>query len=242
MVVTPSVFQARRTRWMAIVLVTAVHIAALWLLALTRTEVSIPVAPPIFNVVLLPRVDLGSQPDVGKTGGAATAPSRTHKPAVPHKVEQELEQPRIQADEQPHVIGLANIESEQPGLGQGGSGDGRGAGVGDGDGGGGRTAPILIQGPANAAISEAVSRTSLYDSTGAHVVLRCQLRLTERLERCRVVGEHPRPSGYRREALARVREFRIKPPTSSGRALDRQAMTIALAFPAPPKDADKPSG
>lgn len=242
MVVTPSVFQARRTRWMAIVLVTAVHIAALWLLALTRTEVSIPVAPPIFNVVLLPRVDLGNQPDVGKTGGAATAPSRTHKPPVPHKVEQELEQPHIQADEQPHVINLANIESEQPGLGQGGSGDGRGAGVGDGDGGGGRTAPILIQGPANAAISEAVSRASLYDSTGAHVVLRCQLRLTERLERCRVVGEHPRPSGYRREALARVREFRIKPPTSSGRALDRQAMTIALAFPAPPKDADKPSG
>lgn len=242
MVVTPSVFQARRTRWMAIVLVTAVHIAALWLLALTRTEVSIPVAPPIFNVVLLPRVDLGSQPDVGKTGGAATAPSRTHKPPVPHKVQQQLEQPRIQADEQPHVIGLANIESEQPGLGQGGSGDGRGAGVGDVDGGGGRTAPILIQGPANAAISEAVSRASLYDSTGAHVVLRCQLRLTERLERCRVVGEHPRPSGYRREALARAREFRIKPPTSSGRALDRQAMTIALAFPAPPKDADKPSG
>ena len=242
MVVTPSVFQARRTRWMAIVLVTAVHIAALWLLALTRTEVSIPVSPPIFNVVLLPRVDLGNQPDVGKTGGAATAPSRTHKPPVPHKVEQELEQARIQADEQPHVIGLANIESEQPGLGQGGSGDGRGAGVGDGDGGGGRTAPILIQGPANAAISEAVSRASLYDSTGAHVVLRCQLRLTERLERCRVVGEHPRPSGYRREALARAREFRIKPPTSSGRALDRQAMTIALAFPAPAKDADKPSG
>ena len=242
MVVTPSVFQARRTRWMAIVLVTAVHIAAFWLFARTRTEVSIPVSPPIFNVVLLPRVDLGSQPDVGKTGGAATAPSRTHKPPVPHKVEQELEQPRIQADEQPHVIGLANIDSEQPGLGQGGSGDGRGAGVGDGDGGGGRTAPILIQGPAHAAISEAVSRASLYDSTGAHVVLRCQLRLTERLERCRVVGEHPRPSGYRREALARAREFRIKPPTSSGRALDRQAMTIALAFPAPAKDADKPSG
>lgn len=242
MVVTPSVFQARRTRWTAIVLATAVHIAALWLFARTRIEVSIPVSPPIFNVVLLPRVDLGSQPDVGKTGGAATAPSRTHKPPVPHKVEQELEQARIQADEQPHVIGLANIESEQPGLGQGESGDGRGAGVGDGDGGGGRTAPILIQGPANAAISEAVSRASLYESTGAHVVLRCQLRLTERLERCRVVGEHPRPSGYRREALARAREFRIKPPTSSGRALDRQAMTIALAFPAPPKDDDKPSG
>ena len=242
MFVTPSVFQARRSRWMAIVLVTAVHIAALWLLALTRTEVSIPVAPPIFDVVLSPRVDLGSQPEVAKTGGAAAAPSRTHKPPIPRKVEQELEQPRIQADEQPHVIGLADIESEQPGLGQGGSGNGRGAGEGDGDGGGGRTAPILIQGPANAAISEAVSRASLYDSTGAHVVLRCQLRLTERLERCRVVGEHPRPSGYRREALARAREFRIKPPTSSGRALDRQAMTIALAFPAPLKDADKPSG
>lgn len=242
MFVTPSVCQARRNRWIAIVLVTALHIAALWLLALTRTEVTIPVTPPIFNVVLIPRVDLGSQPDVGKTGGAAAAPSRTHKPPIPRKVEQELEQPRHQADEQPHVIGLANTESEQPGLGQGGSGDGRGAGVGDGDGGGVRTAPILIQGPANAAISEAVSRASLYDWTGAHVVLRCQLRLTERLERCRVVGEHPRPSGYRREALARAREFRIKPPTSSGRALDRQAMTIALAFLAPQKDADKPSG
>ena len=241
MFATPSVFQARRTRWMAIVLVTAAHIAALWLLAMTRTEVSIPVAAPIFDVVLSQRVDLGSQPDVAKTGGAAAAPSRTHKPPIPRKVEQELAQPRVQALEQPHVIGLANIESEQPGLGQEGSGNGRGAGDGDGEG-GGRTAPILIQGPANAAISEAVSRASLYDSTGAHVVLRCQLRLTERLERCRVVGEHPRPSGYRREALARAREFRIKPPTSSGRALDRQAMTIALAFPAPPKDADKPSG
>lgn len=237
---TSFLVQPRRTRYVAIILVTIFHVAALWLLTLTRTEVAIPVAPPIFDVILSPRLDLRIRPDTVKTGGDAATPSRIHKPPIHDRVKQELEQPRARAVEQPHVVGLTNIESAFPGLGQGGVGDGKGAGLGDGA--GGRTAPILIQGPANAAISESVSRASLYESTGAHVVLRCQLRLSERLEQCRVVGEHPRPSGYRREALARAREFRIKPPTSSGRALDRQSMTIALAFPAAPQDADKPSG
>ena len=234
----------RSSRLLTAVLVAAIHLAALWLLATTATRMVVPSEPPVFNVVLFPRIDVGANSNLSTSGGAPAAPSRIHTPPIFPDLEEEIAAPRAQDIAQPLVTGFTDVLSPAPGMGEGGIGDGLGAGLGSGNGpgDGGGSGPTLIQGPAHSVISESVSRAALYDSAGAHVVLRCQLRISERLERCRVIGEHPRPSGHRREALARAREFRIKPPTRNGIAMDRHTMTVALAFPLPKEEADQPSG
>lgn len=240
-------FSAPRRRSMRLLmafLVAAIHLAVIWLLATTATRMVVPSEPPVFNVVLFPRIGAAAKSNSSTSGGAPAAPSRIHTPPIFPDLEEEIAAPRAQDVAQPLVTGLADVVSPAPGMGEGGIGDGLGAGLGSGNGAGdgGRSGPTLIQGPAHSVISESVSRAALYDNSGAHVVLRCQLRISERLERCRVVGEHPRPSGFRREALARAREFRIKPPTRNGLALDRHTMTVALAFPLPKEEPDQPSG
>ena len=233
-----------RTRGAAAVLVVTLHGAVLWLLATTAIPIVSVSAPPVFDLTLAPRPPLAPESAASDSGGSApAAPSRTHVPPAVKNVEELNPAPRAQHEVQPVVVGLAVIASPTPGKGESGQGDGFGAGVGSGDrpGAGGNHDPVLIQGPAQAVITEAVSRASLYDSAGAHVVLRCRLRTSQRLEGCRVVGEFPRPSGYRTQALARAREFRIKPPVRNGRVLDRHLMTVALAFPPAEEQAAQPS-
>lgn len=241
-----SSMKDRKSRAAAVVAVSGVHLALIAWCGLTSPAVPPLATVKVMDVSLVPFTRPTEVPtDMARApgGGAPAAPSRTHTPPDAEVETIELTAPRELAPEQPLMIGLAPIRSPEPGQGQGGVGTGLGSGVGPGDGpgSGGGTGPILVNGPARAVISEGVQRAALYEIGGSHVVLRCRLRLSQRLERCRIVGEHPTPSGKEREALERVREFRIKPPTRNGRPIDRHLMTVALAFPDPAPEAPEPA-
>lgn len=117
------------------------------------------------------------------------------------------------------------------GLHGAGAGSGSGDGVGSGSGRGGATGAVLIRAPRGATISRNISPDALAALPGSWAVLRCQIRLTGRLDSCRVLAEQPAGSGVRQRALDHASEFRFRPPTRVGRARDRTRITVAIAFP-----------
>lgn len=165
-------------------------------------------------------------------GGAPSSASIVHRAPEPRLEAVELTAPVEPALIQPLVMSVEPVirPSDSTGVGTG-RGDGVGAGEGPGSGGG--SAAVLIAAPADSIVTRDVQSVALVREDRAHVVLRCRIRLSQRLDGCRVIAEHPRPSGYRREALGRAREFRFRPEARSGRAIDRQPVVVAIAFPAP---------
>ena len=216
--------------------VTAVHVAVLIWLGVSVVPVLPEVTTRAFDVVLM-RPATKPNPDSDSPisgGGAASAPSTVHLAPEPRLDAVELTAPIEPAPLQPLVLGVAPLISPSSSAGAGtGSGDGIGAGAGPGA--GGSRDAVLIEGPAGAVITQDVQSAALVRADQSHVILRCRIRLDQRLTGCRVIGEHPRPSGYRRAALLRSREFRFLPPQQGGRPVDGRWKIVAIAFPAAPE-------
>lgn len=216
--------------------VTALHVGVLIWLGISVVPVLPQVTMRAIDVALKrpparPNPDSDS-PSSG--GGAASAPSTVHLAPEPRLEAVELTAPVEPAPLQPLVLGVAPIVSPSASSGaETGVGDGIGAGEGPGAGGG--SAAVLIAGPAGAIITRDVESASLIRADRSHVVLRCRIRLNQRLDGCRIVGEHPRPSGHRQAALWRAREFRFRPEMRAGRAVDGGPIVVAIAFPSPPE-------
>ncbi len=212
--------------------VAALHVGVLAWLGLSVVPVLPQMTAQVIDVVLMrpamrPSLDADS-PISG--GGAASAPSTIHRPPEPRLEAVELTAPVESAAIQPLVLGVAPLIGPSISAGAG-TGDGDGVGAGEGPGSGGGSAAVLIAGPAEAVITRDVQSASLVSADRSHVVLRCRIRLSQRLEGCRVIGEHPQPSGYRQAALWRVREFRFRPETRAGRPVDGRPVVVAIAFP-----------
>lgn len=220
----------RRSRLAIGAAVTALHVAALVWLGLSVVPTLPQVTAQALDVVLMRP---GPRPDVDRdspaeSGGAPAAPSRIHITADPRLDEVELNAPDAPAPLQPLVVGLSPVVTALPSAGDGGVGDGAGDGSGAGPGAGGGGV-VLIQGPAGAIITQDVQPADLAQAGQIHVILRCRIRANQQLEDCRVVGEHPRPSGYRRAALERSREFRFR--QHGRRPFGGRWVVVAIAFP-----------
>ncbi|MFC5345180.1 hypothetical protein ACETK8_12300 [Brevundimonas staleyi] len=215
--------------------VAALHVGVLLWLGLSVVPVLPEVTTRAIDVVMM-RPALGPAPMTESPvtgGGAASAPSTVHRPPEPRVEAVELTAPVETAAVQPLVLGVAPLVGPSNSSGAGsGSGDGIGSGTGPGAGGGGAAA-VLIAGPVGAAITRDVNSLSLVRADRSHVVMRCRIRLNQRLDGCRVIGGHPRPSGYRETALLRVQEFRFRPAMRAGRPVDGRPVVVALAFPPP---------
>lgn len=214
--------------------VAALHVGVLIWLGISVVPVLPEMSAQAIDVVLMrpstrPSLDTDS-PQSG--GGAASAPSTIHLPPKPRLEAVELMAPAESAPIQPLVLGIAPLVGLSSSAGAG-TGDGDGVGAAEGPGSGGGSAAVLIAGPAEAIITRDVQSASLVSADRSHVVLRCRIRLSQRLEGCRVVGEHPQPSGYRQAALWRAREFRFRPETRAGRPIDGRPVVVAIAFPSP---------
>lgn len=256
------------TRAGIFLLVVLLHLLLLYWLAMIRAA-PLPDAPlfPPFEVQLFPPGGGGSPardaeasptpPEVSSAPSAVhvppvTAPWPDTVPAPPEPAPQDtaigfgataddilalsVETTRTANDAQE---GVGDAEG---GLGGGqGGGAGSGQGSGDGAGRGGRgSGAVLIRGPAGASISQNVSPQALAALPGSYAVLRCQIRLTQRLEQCRVRREYPQGSGVGQAALARAAEFRFRPPRTGSRFRDRHRITIAIAFPPEAEEAPEP--
>lgn len=211
--------------------VAALHVAALIWLGLSVAPTLPEVTAQAFDVVLMrtaPRLDT-DRDRPAESGGAPAAPSRSHMTAEPRLEEVELTAPSESAPLQPLVLGLSPLVTPAPSAGDGRAGEGTGDGSGSGSGAGGGGA-VLIQGPVGAIITQDVPSADLAQAGQTHVVLRCRIRANQQLEDCRVIGEHPRPSGYRRAALLRSREFRFR--EHGRRPFGGRWITVAIAFPA----------
>lgn len=219
--------------------VAAAHAAVLLWLGLTVVPVLPEVTTRAMDVVMM-RLPPASAEDESPVvaGGRASAPSTVHLAPDPRPEVVELTAPVEPAPLQPLVLGVAPRISPVPSTGDGGIGTGVGGGdgAGEGPGVGGGSGPVLINGPAGATITRDIDPAALVATGQSHVVLRCQIRVNQRLENCRVIGEHPRPSGYRQEALRRSREFRFRPPQRMGRVVDRRPVVVGIAFPGPAAD------
>lgn len=206
--------------------VTALHVAALVWLGLSVVPVLPEVTVQALDVVMMrpaPR-SAGEAERPLDGGGAPAAPSTVHIAEEPRPEAVELTAPLEPAPLQPLVLGVSPLIAPAPGAGQGGLGDGTGNGEGSGSGG-----VVLVQGPAGAVITRDVQSVELVQAGQTHVILRCRILETQQLSDCRVVGEHPRPSGYRRAALARSREFRFR--EHGVRPRGGRWIVVALAFP-----------
>ena len=216
--------------------VTALHLGVLIWLGISVIPVLPEASTRALDVVLM-RLPARPNPDSDSPvsgGGAASAPSTVHLAPEPRLDAVELTAPVEPAPLQPLVLGVAPIVRPSASSGAG-TAVGDGVGAGEGPGAGGGSAAILIAAPAGAIITRDVDSASLVRSNRPHVVLRCRIRLTQRLDGCRVIGEHPRPSGHREAALWRAREFRFRPEMRAGRAVDGGPIVVAIAFPPPPE-------
>lgn len=219
--------------------VAAVHAAILFWLGLTVVPVLPEVTTRAMDVVMmrLPSVPAENESPV-VAGGRAPAPSIVHRAPDPRPEAVELIAPVEPAPVQPLVLGVAPRIRPAPSTGDGGvgTGSGGGEGAGEGPGVGGGSGAVLINGPVGAIMSRDIDPAALVATGQSHVVLRCQIRVNQSLENCRIIGEHPRPSGYRQEALRRSREFRFRPPQRMGRPIDRRPVVVGIAFPVPAAD------
>jgi len=112
-----------------------------------------------------------------------------------------------------------------------GPGTGSGSGSGMGDGAGRSVGHQLIQGPANAVVTQGVAIGQIAAGAERYAVLTCRIGLNERLQGCRLAREHPLGDGAGRDAMVRAREFRIRPPIRNGVYVDGQPVTIAVILP-----------
>lgn len=220
--------------------VAVLHVAALIWLGLSVAPTLPEVTAQAFDVVLMrpgPRLDL-DRDSPEESGGAPAAPSSIHATPEPRLEEVELTAPSEPAPLQPLVLGLSPLATPSPAFGNGGAGEGTGSGVGSGAGaGGGGT--VLIRGPAGAVITEGEQSADLVRDGRVHVILRCRILQNQRLAGCRVIREHPQPSGYRRAAMQCAREFRIRQFGVIPRG--GRTVTVACAFPPPePEPATAP--
>lgn len=237
---------SRRSRYAAFALVAAIHLLLLALLALQRAGVFPPVLPPI-EVLLVPGGGGDGRPSSNAADAAAArqaAPSSLHVPptpqpypdtlvAPPQAAPQELapvltpgtpDAPAGPAGAAPVLAGTGASQGGGSGAGSGaGTGDGAGGGVGDGVG----SDVVLIRGPAGATITRNVSPGAMEALPGPWVVMRC--RVTDRLEDCRILRQHPGGAEVRLAALARAAEFRFR-PARAGRTVRGQAPRIYKTF------------
>lgn len=247
---------ARSKRAGIVVLVLLLHLLLLYLMALSR-GVSLPQPPPFPAIdVVLFRPGGGGSPATAQTAAARTDDVRSPSASVhvPTKVlpwPETLDAPPEPAE--PNLLvgaGSSLVFAPSPtetvdasaapatgaSAGTGGAGGGVGGGVGtgvgsgSGPGRGGNGGVVLIRAPAGASISRDVSPAALAALPGAYGVLRCQIRLNQRLDRCQILREYPQGAG--KIALERSKEFRFRPPTRIGRFRDRHRITVAVAFPA----------
>lgn len=219
--------------------VAAVHAAILLWLGLSVVPVLPEVTTQAMDVVMmrLPPTPMDDESPV-VAGGRAPAPSTVHAAPDSRPEAVELTAPVEPAPVQPLVLGVAPRISPVPSTGDSGigTGSGGGEGAGEGPGVGGGSGAVLINGPVGAVMSREIDPAVLVATGQSHVVLRCQIRVSQRLDNCRIIGEYPRPSGYRQEALRRSREFRFRPPQRMGRPIDRRPIVVGIAFPGPTAD------
>lgn len=249
-------------------LVALLHLLLLYWLAMMRAA-SPPQAPflPPFEVQLFPPGGGGSPARNAEaapvTPAVSSASSALHVPPRPAPWPDTLPAPAEPAPPEPVIAFGPTAEpapslpadpvqpsaeaSDGAGAADGGLGGGRGGGVGSGQGagvgpgrGGRGSGAVLIRGPAGATISRDVSPAALSSLPGSYAVLRCEIRLNQRLDRCRVLREHPASSGAGQIALARAAEFRFRPPFRGGRFRDRQRITVAIALPPPAEEGVEP--
>lgn len=243
---------SRASRYSAFAIVILIHLLLLALLALQRAGVFPPMLRPI-EVQLIPGGG-GGEPAAAADSAAprAALPSSLHAPenpqphpepliAPPAPAPQELAPvltpgtPDAAASQADHALS-ATGSGAQAGQG-GGAGSGIGTGTGDGTGSGSGSGTgsgaVLVRGPAGATITQNVSPQALAALPGSWAVLRCRIRLSQRLENCRVLRQHPEGPEVRRAALTRAGEFRFRPPRTARGYRDRTSITIGISFPPP---------
>lgn len=232
-----------------VVFVVILHLALLWWLALMRgADPAPPSFLPIMDIQLFRSGGSGAEAEAEPRTRVDTpsAPSSIH---VPDEILRWPDTPPTPPEPSPQALLIGAGDAPAPltmvqptettaaegggtgGVDGAGAGSGSGDGVGSGSGRGGATGAVLIRAPRGATISRNISPEALAALPGSWAVLRCQIRLTGRLDSCRVLAEHPAGSGVRQRALDHVSEFRFRPPTRVGRARDRTRITVAIAFP-----------
>lgn len=231
-----------------VVLVVILHLLLLYWLALMRgVEPGQPSFLRIMDVQLFRSGGSGAEAEASPT--PMDAPSAPSSIDVPDDVQPWRDTPPAPLESLPQTLSLgagdslAPLSTVQPaettaaagggtgGLHGSGAGSGVGDGVGSGAGRGGSSGAVLIRAPRGAIMSRNVSPQALAALPGSWAVIRCRIRLTQRLDGCRVLSEHPAGSGVGQRALERVSEFRFRPPTVVGRNRDGVRITVAIAFP-----------
>lgn len=247
---------SRRTAIFVVVLL--LHLLLFYWLAMSRSPASPPVAVPVFDITLFRPTGGGGgaprepQPAATISERQASAvhvpvdPTDWHDlppaPAEPAPPTPTFEtgaatQPTLAVSAEPEPAADTAAAQADPGLagtgrgGGAGSGVGAGTGAGSGRGRGSGAGVVLIRAPAGATVTQDVSMTHLAGLAGGYGVLRCRIRLSQRLEGCRVLREYPVGSGLGRLAQQRAGEFRFRPPQRNGRFRDEVPITVAIAFP-----------
>ena len=208
--------RAKPWRLAALALIVLAHAGIAWWLI----QVEQVLAPPEPT----PPMEVG--------GGAPAQPSVVRTPPEPVEVEPAVPAPIEPAEEQAPLVGVAPIESPDPGFGLGGQGTGTGTGVGSGSGPGtgGSTGPRLVRGPSMGELQAAYPPRARSRGIEGRGMIRCVIRLDERLENCRVVDEQPRGQGFGEAALRASTGFRFRPPTEDGRPVEGREITVGVDF------------
>lgn len=216
--------------------VSLVHLALLAVLTRSQTLPPDPPLPPIEVFLVDPPAPPPASPPPDPSpragGGAPAAPSRVHVPPDPPPDPPEIVAPVEQAPEPALNVGVAPIQTPDPGMGQGGQGTGTGTGIGSGDGPGSGGGPAqIIRGPTLGQIQAAhpPDARSVY----GQVRLSCVIRLDERLDPCEVIGEEPPGRGFGEAGLVVSRHFRFHPPTRNGRPIPGRRVVVGVDFGRP---------
>jgi len=123
-------------------------------------------------------------------------------------------------------------------MGQGGVGTGSGTGVGAGDGPGRgvRTGPRNIRQPGPGQVRRYHPREALARQISGTGIVRCQIRLDTRLDRCAVVSENPSGLGFGQAAIqAAEQEYRFRPAMIDGQPDDSVTVVVTIRF-GPPEE------
>lgn len=153
------------------------------------------------------------------------------QPAAPPLVSAATEQP-VMIDATP--VGPAGPPSTGPGDDAGrGTGHGAGNGSGDGTGDGAGTERIYVRPDWVVKPDETALRPYWPYMRGIPVshgrtALACRVRLSTRVENCRVLAESPARSGFGRASLIAAHIFRIRPPKLNGSPVDRALVLVTI--------------
>ncbi|WP_122468689.1 energy transducer TonB [Brevundimonas lutea] len=214
------------------------HAGIAWWLIQVEQVLAPPEPTPPMEVVLWPPrppedPPADPAPEVG--GGGPAQPSVVRTPPEPVEVEPEIPAPIEPAEEQAPLVGVAPIESPNPGFGLGGQGTGTGTGIGSGagPGTGGTERWRVIRGPSQVELGRFHPRAAIRRGLSGQAMITCRIR-GQRLTECRADSESPPGLGFGRAAVASAPLFVVRPPYEDGVPVDGAEVSIGVTFDLPP--------